>query len=332
MPDLEKLHEAVIEGNWKAAAAATHAAIAEGVQRAEFFTSRPDLEPRVKTDDYGCEAELGWKHFTNVRWTGDVPLGGMTLGDAYRAVAMLGGLADAQIVINTGDFALPAQRMDGEPLFLFNPGQPLSEILAYLRDNWGGFDELYFGRDGKFYADAWTWEASGSTFGLTRPTQTIEELKNKTETDPYIHRDGWRQTMNENGFANEVHVAGQDLSGFPIIVTAIDWPSIKGNTDGTYPDNYVGEHRRLLLLDAGLITQAMVNTTCANIYERVRVLRPTATATGTFVSSLWEGDIIAVHTKGYWRITGMHTTWNRTWSAGLTRYELEFLPESEVSS
>jgi corrinoid protein of di/trimethylamine methyltransferase len=31
MPDLEKLHEAVIEGDWKAAAAATHAAIAEGV-------------------------------------------------------------------------------------------------------------------------------------------------------------------------------------------------------------------------------------------------------------------------------------------------------------
>jgi corrinoid protein of di/trimethylamine methyltransferase len=31
MPDLEKLHEAVIEGDWKAAVAATHAAIAEGV-------------------------------------------------------------------------------------------------------------------------------------------------------------------------------------------------------------------------------------------------------------------------------------------------------------
>ena len=31
MPDLEKLHAAVIEGDWKAAAAVTHAAIAEGV-------------------------------------------------------------------------------------------------------------------------------------------------------------------------------------------------------------------------------------------------------------------------------------------------------------
>ena len=31
MPDLEKLHEAVIEGDWKAAAAVTHAAIAAGV-------------------------------------------------------------------------------------------------------------------------------------------------------------------------------------------------------------------------------------------------------------------------------------------------------------
>ena len=31
MPDLEKLHDAVIEGDWKAAAAMTHAAIADGV-------------------------------------------------------------------------------------------------------------------------------------------------------------------------------------------------------------------------------------------------------------------------------------------------------------
>lgn len=31
MPDLEKLHEAVIEGDWKAAASLTHAAIAAGV-------------------------------------------------------------------------------------------------------------------------------------------------------------------------------------------------------------------------------------------------------------------------------------------------------------
>ena len=31
MPDLEKLHQAVIEGDWKTAAAVTHAAIAEGV-------------------------------------------------------------------------------------------------------------------------------------------------------------------------------------------------------------------------------------------------------------------------------------------------------------
>ena len=31
MPELEKLHEAVIEGDWKAAVAATHAAIAAGV-------------------------------------------------------------------------------------------------------------------------------------------------------------------------------------------------------------------------------------------------------------------------------------------------------------
>src|ERR1035437_5293904 len=31
MPDLEKLHQAVIEGDWKAAAALTHAAIAAGV-------------------------------------------------------------------------------------------------------------------------------------------------------------------------------------------------------------------------------------------------------------------------------------------------------------
>ena len=31
MPDLEKLHQAVIEGDWKAAAAVTHAAIAAGV-------------------------------------------------------------------------------------------------------------------------------------------------------------------------------------------------------------------------------------------------------------------------------------------------------------
>ena len=31
MPDLEKLHEAVIEGDWKAAAAVTHAAIAAGI-------------------------------------------------------------------------------------------------------------------------------------------------------------------------------------------------------------------------------------------------------------------------------------------------------------
>ena len=31
MPDLEKLHEAVIEGDWKAAAAVTNAAIADGV-------------------------------------------------------------------------------------------------------------------------------------------------------------------------------------------------------------------------------------------------------------------------------------------------------------
>lgn len=38
MPDLSKLHEAVIEGDWKAAAAVTHAAIAEGVPPLDIVT------------------------------------------------------------------------------------------------------------------------------------------------------------------------------------------------------------------------------------------------------------------------------------------------------
>ena len=113
---------------------------------------------------------------------------------------------------------------------------------------------------------------------------------------------------------------------------ATDFPSIKGNGDGTFPPNYVGEYRRMLVVDAGLTTQALVNWCCQCIYQRVRALRPTASAVGTFVSGVLEGDIVTVEGLGYWRITALRTEWTRQYVNGLTTYELEFVPDGEVTS
>ena len=57
MPDLKKLHEAVIEGDWKAAAAVTRAAIAAGVAPLTIVTgylvpAMDEVGRRFECEDY----------------------------------------------------------------------------------------------------------------------------------------------------------------------------------------------------------------------------------------------------------------------------------------
>ncbi|MBI2302287.1 MAG: hypothetical protein HYU66_25570 [Armatimonadetes bacterium] len=308
-----------------------------GVQRAEFFTSRPQLTPHVGREELPIECELGWKRFKEAKWPGEFTVAGMLLSDAYRAVAKVAGLSDAQMVIAAGtDYQLPRERADGEPLFDFRPGQTIAEILCYLRDHFSLRDILRFTPDGLFHADPRPQAASGTVFYLTAadpadPLGLRNALLGLTDR-PYIRRDSWHERYDEVGFANEVEVVGMADDGRPLVAVATDWPSIRDpyTNVGTEEEpvlvptfNYVAEFRRMVILDAGLTTQGLVDWVCEKTLARVRLLKLVAECRGSYVQELLEGDIVEVDTRGLWRVTGMKTRWDREFPGGLSSYELE---------
>lgn len=290
---------------------------ADGVARAEFWTSRPSLSRGTVLEEVSVEAELGWKRFVNTLWPGDQTFAGLTLADCYAQVALAAGMNEAMIDIAGGEFELPAQRADGQPLLDFKPGQRLSEMLTYLRDNFDAQALIRFAGDGSLVIEPRPTGASGVVFGAG------------DDGGPYLLRDTWRERFDETGFANEVIVIGKADDGAPLAAVATDWPSIRGHEDGSLPFNYVGEFRRLTIVDAGLTTQELVDLVCREAYTLSRLLRLQATARGPLVVNLLPGDIVTVTGLGDWRVTSINATWDRDWRAGLAEYGLEkFVGES----
>lgn len=311
-------------------------------QRAEFYTSRPSRVPQTSHETLRIEAELGWKRFREAKWPGEFTVAGMRLSEAYRRVAEVAGLADEQMVIAAGtDYELPRERADGQPLFDFQPGQPIAEILAYLRDHFSMRDLLRYAPDGLFHADPRPQAAGGTVFELSAydpadpaSRQAFLQAAGQPTDRPFIFRGTWQERFDETGFANEVEVVGMADDGSPLAAIATDWPSVRDpqtqvgedeSGDPIYVStfNYIGEFRRMVIIDAGLTTQALVNWVCRTTLARVRLLPVVAECEGSFVPDLLEGDIVEIAGRGLWRVRDMKTSWTRDWPAGRTQYGLE---------
>ena len=290
-----------------------------GTMRSDFYTTEPELELTNHHEvlSFGCET--GWKRLDKALWSGENSYGGRLLAEVYRDVAQRGGLDSSEIVIYSGGYALPDESQDGPPLFDFRPGQSVADILLYLRDHFAATDLVRFRDDGLFYAEPRPTAASGVVWQWTTDPEDVINVAYGTSTVPRILRGSWRERINEDGFANEVWIVGADKDGQPLVAWATDWPSINDPT----ALNYVGEFRRMVIVDGGLTTQGLVNWVCCQVYERVRQLRHFVSFKGLYCAELLEGDLIEVDGRGVWRILTMNSTWSLSGPQGLAVYEAE---------
>lgn len=294
----------------------------DGTQRADAYVSRPALNLPAATYEtiaFGCE--LGWKRFEHAPWGGDGSYAGKLLGEAYRDAALRAGLDAGDIVIDTGGYRLPAEDADGRPLFDFRPDETVAQVLLYLRDNFGAGDLLYFAPDGKFHAAAEPSTPSGVTFYWAGADLDVEAITRGTETRPWVLGDSWRESFDETGFANDVWVVGQDATGVPLVAVATDWDSIRDDSAA----NYFGEFRKMVIIDAGLTSQPLVNWVAAAVLARVRTFRLRASFRAIYVPSLGEGAIVAIEDRGNWRLSAMTTRWDGNGPQGIAAYEAEYL-------
>lgn len=283
-----------------------------------FYTSRPELHPNLNSDTLRVECESPWKLFKLAKWAGSGSYGGRYLAEAYRDVAIKAGIDSDDIVIYAGGYELPEEQADDKPLFEFRAGQPLSEVLLYLRDQFGAQDRLTFKADGKLYIERKPTTASGTTFVWTTPADQIDEVALGTSTTPRIF--DWAEGFTEDGLANDVWVVGQHRSGRPLVAVATDWDSVR-NPEAR---NYVAGFRQMTVIDAGLTTQGLVNWVARTMLERARWPRLTARMRGTLVSGLYEHDIVEITGKGLWRVWSMAVTWDDQMPQGEAEYELEY--------
>ncbi len=294
----------------------------DGTQRADAYVSRPVLNlPNWSHETIAFGCELGWKRFTHAPWGGDGSYGGRLLGEAYRDAALRAGLDAGDIVIDTGGYRLPVEDADGRPLFDFRPDETVAQVLLYLRDNFGAGDLLYFAPDGKFHAAAEPSTPSGVAFYWAAADLDIDAIMHGTETRPWVLGSSWQEAFDETGFANDVWVVGQDAAGVPLVAVATDWGSIREES----AFNYLGEFRRMVIVDAGLTSQALVNWVAAAVLARVRTFRLRATFRAIYVPSLGEGAIVEIEDRGNWRLSAMTTVWDGRGPQGIATYEAEYL-------
>lgn len=290
----------------------------EGFDRFWGFTTRPHLRQHNVYEELEFECEDQWKGLYHEGWPGDVSYAGKLLGAAYQDVLVRSGFPAAAVNVSAGGYLLPEEEQDGEPLFDFEPGTPMSDIIEYLRDQFGAEDQLFFGPDGEFYAVEPPTAHSGVTFYLTTSDAEVWQLGLRNPTVPRILRSSWYEEMSEEGFANDVWVAGWDKQQRPLLAIATDWSSINNPTSG----NYWGGFKRMLIVDAGLTTQEAVDWVCAQVFRRVRYPTVFGRGRAMYVPSLLEGMLVDVDTRGTWRILSMTTQWHQRGFYGLADYEM----------
>lgn len=305
-----------------------------GVQRMDFLTDEPKLSLGAADVyeylEFACRDM--WKRFEHVLWSGGETYAGKPLADCYRDAAYRAGLAASDVVITAGGYNLPEEEGDDEPLFDFRPGETVAGVLNYLRENFGAEHYLRFRPDGKFYAEDPPSTHSGVTFYWSAPGLETTELGTTgvnlpvvihilcgTSEMPRILRPSWDEWLSETSFANEVWVVGRDRDGEPLVAYATDWDSI--NNDSVF--NYVGEPRRMVIADAGLTTQAVVDWVCYQVWSRARNLRQGARFRSIFIPGLLPGDIVTIDGRGEWRIVTMSSSWALDQSTAIGTYEVE---------
>jgi hypothetical protein len=289
-----------------------------------FYTSRPELLPNLNSDSVRIDCESQWKQLRLAKWTGAASYGGRRLAEAYRDVALKAGIDSADIVIYSGGYDLPEEQADERPLFDFRAGQPLSEVLLYLRDQFGPNDRLVFKADGKFYVEPLpTTPIDGAAFVWTTAAEHIAAVAAGTSTVRRVLE--WSEGFTEDGLANDVWVIGQHRSGRPLVAVATDWDSVRN----PLARNYVAGFRPLTIIDAGLPTQGLVNWVARSMLERVKRPRLTAQMRGTTVSGMVEHDIIEVAGKGLWRATSISVLWDLEAPNSESFYELDYFGPAE---
>lgn len=288
-----------------------------GTQRCAFLTDDPQLETAHGIETLTIPSRSRWKSFETQQWSGQESYAGKLLAVAYQDVAKRAGLDVSEITIYTGGYTLPTPSDDDPDQLEFRNSQSLADIMLYLKEQFGQADVLRFGSDGNFYVEALPTASSGVTWYWTTPDAEIPAILAGTSTRPRLYK--WQEWKDSTGFANEVWILGADKQGRPLVSFATDWSSINDKTAA----NYVGEWRRMVVIDGGLTTQAIVNWVCRQVFERVRWHRLMATFTGMYVATLRPGSLIAVDGRGTWRVRTMRSDWNRQYRDGISQYEVE---------
>lgn len=292
-----------------------------GVDGLRFLTTKPTLGGPASMDRLTIEAGSGHQVLKSVYWTDAASYGGQTLGACYRAVLERLGLAEGVDFESYADgFELPAERADGEPALDFRAGQTGAEILGYLRETFAQDDYHRWEADGVLRIVPAPAEPSGVRFVWATPAAEIGIIAGGAALSLTI-RDDWAETWDEEGLVNDVWVIGADVSGAPICAVATDWAAIR-QTD--HPAYAGGQFLRMTIIDGELQDQATCNYVARAVLNRLCRPRLTAGFTSWWVPALYEGDIVEIEGRGYWRVVG----WTMT-DEGPTRptcrYEVEYL-------
>jgi len=321
---LDAYHKGNMKGIW----------LPNGTQRAVFFTGDLGFRRTTRNEYVEVVGQTGWKRLQTTPWTGGAGYGGWTLGAAYADVLSMAGLSSADYSISGGAYELPREAGDDRPIFDFNTEQTVEDVLLYLHDHFGPDQLMRWKADGKLYiedaptsivqvgGDDLTFYFTTPAIGVLETGRTAEELPvlvhvaHGTSTYPRIME--WDPDEDEEEYFNQVTVIGYDPAGNPLAATATDWPAINDESSA----RYFGDVKRLIVIDAGLTTQAVVNWVCRQIYDQVYLRRQKSQFKSVFLAELLAGELVAIDGEGTWRLESLRTTWDKHGRQGLTRYEV----------
>ena len=247
--------------------------------------------------DLTFHAEGLWARIKHAKWPGGGPADGRLASDVLTEILMAVGMGSSEYALSqlvASNFAFPAPPPGQEPKTVWKPGTPVDQILDDLRKKWFGTSWLlYFDPGtGKFTVASLTGEGAlsntvAASFYQTSADAVAASTPYQVIRSPKLHLDPTEQK-------NQITVFGQDPDGRVLMAEAVDWPSIHGNEDGSFPWNYVGEVWQGVICDPGLTTQGAVNQVCANLYARYRYPRQTRSWSSCRVDSLAPGMIVAL--------------------------------------
>ena len=307
----------------------------DGAARVEFLTGDSRLRRGRGSKDYLQVTGAGpWKRLENALWSGGRTYAGWNLATALADVLDQAGVGALAYSITAAlDYDLPDDTGSEESLFDFRTDQTVADGLLYLLENFAAQVQVRFGTDGVLYLEDPPTAATGTVFTFTMDQTEAETgwdgvartvLANTARgVSAHTGITAWEDRYRDDWLRNEVVVVGYDR-GRPLLAAAVDWRS---QTDVTAA-NYVGEQRLMVIVDAGLTTQAAVNWVCRQVYERVRVLHRFAEFTAFYQPGLVVGELVEVTDEGLWRIESIGHKWMRRAPHGEADYEARYYGEA----